>query len=655
MKKINNVIFTGLIFFFIIFAIYSYRSIFLTQYDNSYLRDLYDHSQWNMAISKRPVSDNIVYKVTGYDLVNNWSYFTIDPQTPVLGKYLFGYSILLFKNAEVASIFVFLITLAAFYLLSKKVLKNKLLIQISLLLFITEPIIFYQLSQSMLDLPQLFFLICHVISMIKLTESNNKSGLFVWTLLTGFSLGGFISLKIGFFASAIILSDLIYLFKKKRLFYLIPILFLSLLTYVVTYAPYFLQNHSLLDFLRAQKWIIVSYWLSSKSKPFVGMLLVSLFTGFIKGWFQGSAWERVKEWSIFWPIYGYAFIKLILNKKNYLDVSKLYLISLCLSLGLLYLVVPFNARYLVLMIPFLILLSVDFIIKLNQAALKIIILVFAIQIIFFLFPGPQDMLATSEQVWKNGAYQDLYSFIDDNTLKRVSRSNFWRQGQYVEKGLEISNKKIQINVPKLVFPWNNNVSSDIEINYFTPLGIITNKKQLNLIRQNNTWKIVWKDNLLLSDFDFDDEIIFRHDYGKYGKLFSKNKKVLSQSKLWPVFFVTHEKIKDETIFQSQLLKLTGLKKHDLEYLYKANMQPDWETEIGILKTQLSPTILTTMKLDPAISVKYRDLRIHNQEYLIKYPELDPVMGGEILLKKRNGGTIKVIIRKDKIDGKDIFL
>lgn len=653
MKKLNNWIFSIFVFLFTFFVIYSYRSIFLTQYDNNYLRDLYDHSQWNMAISKRPVNDNIVYKVTGYDLVKNWSYFTIDPQTPVLGKYLYGYSILLFNNAEIASIFVFIITLIAFYILSKKILKNQLLTQVSLLLFITEPIIFYQTSQSMLDLPQLLFLICHVISVLKLGESSGKTKSFFWTLLAGLTLGGFVSLKIGFFSSAIILADVIYLFKKKKLIHIIPIALFSLATYIITYIPYFFQNHTLLDFLKAQKWIIVSYWLSSKSKPLVGMLLVSLFTGFIKGWFQGSSWERVKEWSIFWPIYGYIFIKLVLNKKNYLDTDKLYLICLSLSLGLLYLIVPFYARYLVLIIPFLIILSADFITKLNYTALKLIILVFIIQIIFFLFPGPQDMLVTSEQIWKNSAYQDLYSFIDKNSLKKISRNDFWRQGLLLEKNLEIMDKKVHISIPILVFPWNNYSISNIEITYSTPLGNVINKKRLNLIRKDNTWKIVWRDNLLLSDFDFGDKIIFRHDYGKYGKLISKNGKILTQAELWPVFFIIHQKIKDESIVQNQLIKLTGLKKHDIEYLYKANMPSDWETKIGILKTQLSPTILTAIKLDPAVSIKYQNLRVHNQEFLIKYPSLDPVLGGEILLKKKN--SIKTIIKRDKVDGKDIVL
>ena len=200
MKKINNLLFTIIIIFFLAFLIFSYRSIFFTPYDNNYYRDLYDHSQWNIAISKRSVSDDIVYKVTGFDLVKNWSFFQIDPQTPVLGKYLYGYSILLFHNAEIISIFVFLFSAFFFYLISKKILSDGFLAQASLLIFVSEPLIFQQMSLSMLDLPQLLFLLVHIYSILELVAFKKKSKYIFWLLVSGLTLGGFISLKIGFFS-----------------------------------------------------------------------------------------------------------------------------------------------------------------------------------------------------------------------------------------------------------------------------------------------------------------------------------------------------------------------------------------------------------------------------------------------------------------------
>ncbi|MBI5127462.1 hypothetical protein HZA76_03315 [Candidatus Roizmanbacteria bacterium] len=651
MKKLSDWLFYVFIFFFLIFVVYSYRTIFLTPYDNSYLRDLYDHSQWNMAISKRPVSDNIVYEVTAFDLVHNWSFFKIDPQTPVLGKYLYGLSISIFKNAETILIFVLLLTMLVFYQISKLVLKNDYLAKLSLFLFTMEPIIFYQISQSMLDLPQLFFLLVHVLSLLKLQGQNKKSRFFFWLVIAGLSLGGFISIKIGFFSAAIVIADLIFLYKNKKTIYLLPIVFISFITYIFSYFPYFLMNHSFLEFLRNQKWIIVSYWLSSKSQPILGMVFLSTLTGFIKGWYKGSTWERVKEWTIFWPLYLIFFTALVAKRLKEIDDRKLYLTTISLFLILMYAFVPFNARYLVLVIPFLIVLSAGFIKTVNRLILIPLVIVFFFQIVFFLKPAPNDVSQTIKEIWKNSAYQDLYSYLDNKTKDRFSRSAFWRLGQTFEKNLGATDKKIVIYLPITYF-WQNYAKGDLVITYKTFLGTVTNKKKIIFVRENNSWKINWQDSLLLNNFDFEDQIITKYEEGSYGTLISKSGKILSRAESWPVFSVIHKNIKDEAKVQEQLTKFTELKKHDIEYLYKANMQPDWKVEIGYLKPNLSPTILDKYAIDKAIIIDNKVTRIHNRQYLIPYPQLDPILGGEIILKKRDG-KIKTIIKKNKVDGQNI--
>jgi len=652
MKKINNLLFTIVIIFFLSFVIYSYRSIFLTPYDNNYYRDLYDHSQWNIPRSKRTVGDNIVYKVAGYDLVKTWDYFTIDPQTPVLGKYIFGYSILTFKNAEIASLILFIFTGLLFYLLSNIIFKNKFLSQVSLLIFITEPIIFYQSSQSMLDLSQLFFLIIHIISVIALTRSKKSKSIFLWSFLSGLSLGGFISLKIGFYSAAIILGDFIYLLRKKRLINLIYILLISGLTYIASYFPYFLRGHSIVDFIKAQKWIIFSYWLQSKSKPVIGMVFLSLFTGLLKGWTKESAWERVKEWTILWPVYGYILINKYVTKIKKLNDESFYLLSIVFGLILLYTITPFSPRYLVLVIPLLIILSINYLVKINRVLIIFITLIYVFQVIMFLRPTPTDSLISIKQVWNVSAYQDLYDFIDRETKKKISRYDFWRSGQTFERDLGVRNKEIQI-IAKNTFFWENSKPCELRIVYFTSLGKITNSQKLLLIRENNSWKISWEDEYLLSGYSFKDKILSNFIEGKYGKLISKNGEIRTEAVMWPIFFITPEKIIDESLVIKQLSELTGIKKHDMEYSYKANWQWNWPAEIGPLKYDLSPEILDDYKLDRSISIEHRPVRIMNFEYLALYPQLDPILGGTIILEKKDGSK-QTIIKRDKVDGQDII-
>ena len=379
------------------------------------------------------------------------------------------------------------------------------------------------------------------------------------------------------------------------------------------------------------------------------MVFLSTLTGFIKGWFQGSGWERVKEWTIFWPLYIFLFLKLVFSK-NEKNKEEKYLLYLTLSLLFLYIIVPFNARYLVLVIPFLIILTIKQIKKINKLVIKFILIIFAAQVINFLYPGPNDTLGVINQVWRNGSYQDLYSFLDENTTETITRNQFWRQGQTIERSIELINKKIKINNIKLTFPWENKTSTSLEIIYYTPLGKITNIKKIELVRESNVWKIKWNYNLLFPDFEPGDQIVFEHDYGQYGKLINKDEKILSEVTYTPVFYLTPSLIKDESIVQNQLTRLTGLKKHDLEYIYKADWQPDWSVRIAPLKNNLSLNLINLTLLDESISIKNEVLSMVNN----KYPQLEPSSGGEIILKKKNG-TIKSLLKKNKIDGKDIYL
>ena len=150
-----------------------------------------------------------------------------------------------------------------------------------------------------------------------------------------------------------------------------------------------------------------------------------------------------------------------------------------------------------------------------------------------------------------------------------------------------------------------------------------------------------------------DKIVTNYENGRYGKLLSKKGQIISEAVIRPIFFVTHANIKDEFFVQNQLIFLIGLKKHDLEYIYKANWQPDWPAEIGPLKYNLSPEVLDNYKFDESISIEYRPMRIKNLEYLALYPQLDPVLGGSIILEKKDGSK-QTIIKRDKVDGQDII-
>lgn len=359
------------VIFILLALVLYYRPIFTQPYDATYMRDRFDHSQWRIPQSSTPISDETLYQVAGHDLLTGGQFFDVNPEVPPLGKYLIGLSILIFNNPQVISIPLFILAVYLFYLNTRILLKRKIFVQIATILFLLEPLIFSQISLSMLDLPLLICLLAHSWAVMKLIELKkhqlipmtlrNTRVLLPYLTIAGVSLGAFIAIKIGFFAAPILLADALIFLYIRRPAYLLPILLLIPLTYLAVFTPYFLQGNSFDDFLTAQKWT-VHFYLDSKAEPIRGMVFITMLAGFIKGWHEGAQWVRVPEWNILWPIYALAILamlyklakiyKKIFQRKAEKCQPILYLMTLTILLILACAVVPFFTRYLVLVLPY---------------------------------------------------------------------------------------------------------------------------------------------------------------------------------------------------------------------------------------------------------------------------------------------------------------
>jgi hypothetical protein len=159
----------------------------------------------------------------------------------------------------------------------------------------------------------------------------------------------------------IVLVDAIILFKYKKFLHIIWIGLMSVLIYFGSYGMYFVQGHSIRQFLGDQKWIL-TFYLDSKVIPVYGTVFTTLLIGMTKGWHDGAIWERVKEWNILWGVYLINTIifgiQFLISKKK----SDYYLYILLLIGGLLaaYVYLPFFTRYLIILIPFMIIVSLKF-------------------------------------------------------------------------------------------------------------------------------------------------------------------------------------------------------------------------------------------------------------------------------------------------------
>ncbi|MCR4329720.1 MAG: hypothetical protein NUV65_04220 [Candidatus Roizmanbacteria bacterium] len=646
-------------------AIYAFRNIYQIPYDNIYAQDLYDHSQWAMPINIRSIGDEKLYQLAGYIAVTTGKLFTINPEAPPLAKYMYGLSIVLTNNAYVFTLPLFITATFLVYLLAFEITQNKRQSALVCLLFCTSPLAVAQIKFTMLDLPQLLALVIHMYMTIR----YGKTQRFRFALLSGIFFGAFMGIKIGFFGGAILLADSIYLYKKRVIFHMIPIVLVSILTYSAIFIPY-LMNEGIMQWLRAEKWVL-AFYMSSGAHAFPGLVFFTLFLGVTKGWNANDTWRFIEYWTILWPIMGIVFIQKVWKifiYKSTVTHEYLYALYITALLLLSFLAVPFFPRYLLLVLPLLLIFVSQKIIRFSIPLKVFLGAIIVTQYFLFLFPQPSMMVADVQKLWKSSAYQDMYASIDEKTRLSVSRIQFWRVGKTLEYNIQLVSKDITIGSLPFVLPWENKVSTGVSVHYITPTGSITYNIPLTLLREHNVWKIQWNENFLFPQFKSYKSIRHVPLLSTFSRIFIQNTLISESSRIdnTPILYVTPNKIRNEPLLQSQLLTLTGLKKHDVEYLYKANNLPEKTVKIGSVLDKKSLRVMVE-KLDPGITVQTQEQRIfypkrvdpqiYKQALKVlqaKKTVLYPIDGGYIELKHKDGRVQKILFREPVI-GHDIIL
>ncbi len=346
-------------------SIYTFQStLYKEPFDRNKSFNQYYQSQWIIPESKNPISDEILYQVAGYELVTTGIHYKINPEVPPLGKLIYGSSIVFFGNAYIASYLLFILCCIAYFLATKEFIKNPIWQMIAVLLFATDPLLSSLSYHTLLDLPQLLFLLIFIIATIRFLSSKTVGKKLIYASIIGVSFGAFSAVKIALLSIVLLISLLIILVKGRHSLYLLPIIGVAGIVYVSTYFSFFLQGSNLLDLAKAHKWML-TFYAESKAVPVYGSIFPTLILGYNKGWHQGAVWERVREWSLLWPILTIFVVgNIVKYGKDFINNSKyLFLITLSAGLILTYILVPFFTRYLVLVLPLFIILFISYIEK----------------------------------------------------------------------------------------------------------------------------------------------------------------------------------------------------------------------------------------------------------------------------------------------------
>lgn len=300
------------------------------------------------------IGDDGVYMYVASRYMHGIDPTTLNAEIPPVGKYVLGLVLATFHNAPLFALFSGISSLLALYLLNTALFKNKLLAILPIVLFSFEPIFKAQLVAPFLDLTYLAFLCFSLYFFIK--KRFIISGIFLG-LMTG-TKASIAALLLTIFVQCMYLLLENWQKNKKVLLKSVykPVCLIALFASIVftaSYFRFFMLGHTVIDFLKVQKWIINFY--AGGVKGNVIALWQVLFTGTWPTWWAGTV--SVTEWWIGWPLLVVAaFFSVIYFRDKLGSMKILALWVMVYSIFLM--IVPVWPRYLLLLLPFLYTLSI---------------------------------------------------------------------------------------------------------------------------------------------------------------------------------------------------------------------------------------------------------------------------------------------------------
>lgn len=668
--------------------IYFQRYNFAAKYDTEYWKDRYEHSQYELPLSKRTIGDDGLHAYAGYKLINGANPFSINIDKPPAGKYFLGLSIFIFQNPLYIVLFFGFCTLIVFYFIAKHFFKNNNLALFATTFLFLDPLFFSQFWITTLDLIQLSFLLLNILLLINV-EKLRRWSILVATV-SGLSLGIFAEVKPPIIFPVIFILETIFVFykgfKKEYLFFLLGLMF----GIVLPYLRFIYLGNDIIDILKVHKFM-ASIYLQSQLKTHIEAIWMTLLTGKFPNIVTGSL-INVSEWWILWPVitlFGITMAIYSLFSKSITVLSKGFAVFLLIVL-ILFTVIPSYPRYLVIIFPFLYLFGIKFMqIFLGRdklIAMCLVLLTYGIVNSFlFLLPKPESSL--------NGFYYNLshlyfHDIYQENIVRNalgLTRSQF---RHIANKAFDdarirvIEIKELNKNIP--IFATKGNVK--IGITYKTQdLGSFYEEKVIELVQKEGIWKIKWDWNLVFNGFSPDFIVQTEMVLGKRGSIISASGEILAQDYSSYLVSVNPEKI--DLKKENEMLKFISLigdvKAPHLQNAYLENSMPGTYVPLVTLFYPLDSKIRIKLLSFPGVKITPYPSRIYNgidsltvsntlykecctRIYSKNYHgiaglegEYDSLLsgndGGSILIKDRKGNIIKTILKRQSKIGQDVVV
>ncbi|HUW22066.1 MAG TPA: hypothetical protein VMW41_05390 [Candidatus Bathyarchaeia archaeon] len=310
MNPAKKKLITGFLLLGSFFSLVAYvlrdREIFSERFDPFYWQQRYEKSQWAKGFAaEEQMGDAELYAYAGWRQIQGMDPTEINAEQPPTGKYLLGFSSLLFNSPLVLSPILGLSILVIIFLIALKITDDYLWSAIAVSLLSFDSLFRENLTTSMLDLPFTLFI---SLAFYCLLQAEKKTLFFLPALFflalastTKVYLAG-IGLLAGISVSVLLISILKKEPKYLSFFFFLPFFFL---TYLAVYLRYFLTGKTLGDFKYLHFWIRHFARVQVTGYP-KGQIFNILISGRWLTWWEGFKTVFVNQWQIFWPLSFFA-------------------------------------------------------------------------------------------------------------------------------------------------------------------------------------------------------------------------------------------------------------------------------------------------------------------------------------------------------------
>lgn len=677
---------------YITLVLYANRALLSSRFDKAYWQDRYEQSQWRLPLSYRVIGDDGLYLYEGYRLIRGGDPTLSNAEMPPLGKYLIGSSIVFFGNGHMYGLVTTLILIAAAYILAKKILKDTFPAIAVAILLATDPLITNQYTLTMMDALQALLLVIYLILLFQIRNSRHQ---FLYVSLCGLALGLFSGTKLPILTPVLTITGIGYIYTQTKN---IPGIFLFLISgavgYLLPYTVYFFQGHSVIDWLKIQKWII-TFYRQGNTVPTWGSSVTTLLTGHYQNLFS-RAWERAAEWSPVWGLLTLAAPAAIVAwmKTKEKEALPLLIPGIALITIGTYAVIPFWTRYLVVVLPLLYIAGIAIFnrlpAKVFSVAVAILVAINMAASLPILFPPATPSINQFIYNTDHRLFADLYEDLTRDTKNNWTRDEFRLFGLTAMADAEIEHIEIKPTevTPNGYFTSPQYLSADATF-YTRRLGIFTRTITIPFVREDNRWRIPWKWDFLIPGLTASTHLETTIQEAKRGAILGSDKKPLAEDAVGVALWVTPRSIEPsreeallsliETVFDGRIPKVA------IHQRIVGNILPNSPVIIGTIPHPTTDPNVAALAAFPGVTLTPAFTRLTYPNHVvdigtltntsysecctylystttydgvsgtekIKNGQLKGINGGTLVVKDTEGKIVNTLLSVDKKDGENV--